>query len=399
MAVARATRDTWGADGAIIEIHVDHLSFQSVVRPMPMLVVVEAPSAGWAVPDGLRWRDLAEPDPGVPTPLRTRLAELLAERRALVDVPVLRAPWSRVGWHARATAWVLDRLAERGRSPTGPIEQVRHWGISALMRVETAAGRVWFKAVFPSFGHEPAVSALLHREARGAVAPVLAIDDDEGWMLLDDVGSDVVLDHPDADAATVRGLVSLQRAFVDRHHDLRQIGCPRRPFAALPDQLATIFADPLTSEWIELVPARAAAIVEWTAQAADDVATLPFPDTLVHGDFHPRNAVVLDGRPVIFDWSDAAVAHPLVDALTWSSWLRDDTDRADRTWHVFLDAWADVCPVDRIEPLRRQLVGLAAGYHTVSYHGIVAGMEPVRRPEMTGGLQGYFTRLDGAVPQ
>ena len=44
---------------------------------------------------------------------------------------------------------------------------------------------------------------------------------------------------------------------------------------------------------------------------APELAALP--DTLVHGDFHPGNAFFDGDRAVIFDWSDACVAHPLFD--------------------------------------------------------------------------------------
>ena len=85
------------------------------------------------------------------------------------------------------------------------------------------------------------------------------------------------------------------------------------------------------------------AIVEWARRAVDDGA-LGFPDTLVRRRLHPHNVAVVDGRPVIFDWSDAAVGHPWSTSRYWNGWLADDADRGERGWRVFLDAWSDVCP-------------------------------------------------------
>jgi len=49
-----------------------------------------------------------------------------------------------------------------------------------------------------------------------------------------------------------------------------------------------------------------------------------FPATLVHGDFHPGNVVFDDdGGVVIFDWSDACVAHPLFDLHLFTFWSDD----------------------------------------------------------------------------
>ena len=396
----RAVHEAWGLDLPIVEVHVDfdRVHEDEAAGSAPALIVVESAAAGWAIVPGLRWLSLDGPDPRVEPGLETRLQELLRERRGDVDVPARRPPWSRPGWYARASRWIEAELVSGGRPPTGPIEQVRHWGLSALMRVPTSDGDVWFKAVFPLFASEPAVTALMHREAPGAVPPVLAVHEAEGWLLLGDVGQDVVAAHADADDTTVRQLVALQRAFIDRVPDLLASGCPARGFASLPDDLSAVLADPATLDWINVPPARAAAIVAWVRSAVADADPLGYPDTLVHGDFHPHNVAVVAGRPVIFDWSDAAVAHPLVDIAIWTGWLADDADRGERGWQVFLDAWSDVCPIEAVTPLRATLVGLADGYHTVSYARIVAALEPLRRPEIAHGLQTYFGRLDAAVP-
>ena len=143
----------------------------------------------------------------------------------------------------------------------------------------------------------------------------------------------------------------------------------------------------------------AAAIVAWIDAAVGEVAGVGLPDTLVHGDFHPENVVVHDGRAVLFDWSDAAVAHPLVDAMTWSTWFDDDAARGERAWDVFLDAWSDVVPVERLRAARPTLVGLTAAYHAVSYAGILLATEPALRDELGDGLAIYGRALDGAVPR
>jgi Ser/Thr protein kinase RdoA (MazF antagonist) len=43
------------------------------------------------------------------------------------------------------------------------------------------------------------------------------------------------------------------------------------------------------------------------------LATLPQDDKLLHGDFHPGNIMLTADGPVIIDWIDAALGHPLAD--------------------------------------------------------------------------------------
>ncbi len=397
-AAVRSAMAAWSIETPLLELHFDEGHDDDTGVAVPALIVFEAPPAAWSLPEGLRWQPVGQDVGGVPDGLRGRVDELLAERRRDRPIPGLRPSWARPGWHARADAWIRARLDELGRAPTGPPVQFRHWGISALMHIDTDAGRVWFKAVFPAFGHEPAVTALLHERFPGAVAPVLAADAEEGWLLLADVGASFVVDDPSADEAAVRRLVGLQRHFVGHTDELGRVGCPARRFDTLAVALSGVLADPDALAWIEVTAQRAAALVSWVGLAAAEVAAAGFPDTLVHGDFHAANVAVVDGAPVIFDWSDAAVGHPIVDALTWASWFDDDPDRSERAWRSFADAWADVCPPEQMDALRPRFAGLAAAYHTVSYAGILAGLEPLRRPELADGLQQYFGLLDAAVP-
>jgi aminoglycoside phosphotransferase (APT) family kinase protein len=40
---------------------------------------------------------------------------------------------------------------------------------------------------------------------------------------------------------------------------------------------------------------------------------LPDDDILCHGDFHPDNILITENGPVIIDWIDATIGHPLAD--------------------------------------------------------------------------------------
>ena len=397
----RTMRDDLALDVPILEVHFDWASAHDGQGEagVPALIVVEPPSEDWSAPDGVAWAPLAAADPAVESGLTARLGELLAERRGDLPLASLRPRWARTGWHARATGWMFRTLDELGRPPTGPIEQVRHWGISALMRAPTQPGTVWFKAVFPLLAAEPGITALLAREAPDTVAPVLAHDDAQGWLLLEDVGSTMVVDRADADAATIAALVALQRRLVGDLDAVTATGVPRRPFDEVAEALDRSLRDPETATWVRLEPDRIGSLVDAVHVAAATIDALGFPETLVHGDFHPANVAVYDGHPVIFDWSDAAIAHPIVDAMTWVSWLQDeDPERAERAWHTFLEAWADVCPPERADAARPALRIAAAAYHAVSYHAIVTHMEPSRRPETADGLEQYLRHLDAAVP-
>jgi aminoglycoside phosphotransferase (APT) family kinase protein len=79
--------------------------------------------------------------------------------------------------------------------------------------------------------------------------------------------------------------------------------------------------------------------VTLTRRAARSVAGLAMPATIIHGDFHAENVAIVDGRPVIFDWSDGAIGDPLMDLVTWFDRI-DDADLRERTWSAITEAWS-----------------------------------------------------------
>jgi hypothetical protein len=325
------------------------------------------------------------------------VGELLAERRNERPTDPRRTRWSRPGWHGRASAWIDEALRAAGWGAAGRIDQVRHWGISAVLRVEAEGGIAWFKAVFPGFDHEPSITALLDRRVPGLCAPVLAVDEKEGWLLLADVGSTFVSGDLQNGGPAIERLVAVQRQFVGRTAELAAAGCPDRRLPGLARALDAVLRDPDVLSWITVVPERVPSLAAWVDDAAKAIDELGIPDTLVHGDFHPGNVALVDGGVAIIDWSDAAVSNPFVDVLTWVDWTKDDPVLTEAVWDTFLRAWDGAADVAGFRARRATFEGLAAAYHTVSYAGIIAGLEPSHCPQHADGLQGYFGLLTAAV--
>ena len=399
-ATSRVVLPMLGLDRPVIECLVDQ-EFARDASPddaIPALIELPAPPPEWPVPDGLEWVAVVDAKPTIEPGLAAHLTRLLDERRGVRPVAELRARWSCAGWYERAKTWIERVLADAGRPPPIAVEQVRHWGISAVMRVDTASGPYWFKAVFPHFRNEPAITAFLDREIPGSVAPVIAIDVDEGWLLLGDVGPETLASNPFAHRPAIEHLVAMQRRYSGRTDELAAAGFPRRSLGTLPSLLGAALAAPTNRPWLDLTPDRISQLIDWLTTAVAEIDALGVPDTLVHGDFHPGNIAIRHGRPVLFDWSDAAISNPLVDVVTWASWFPDDVERVDELWTMFFDAWADVIPINRSAEFRPTLEAVAGAYHTISYAGILAELEPSRRPEHAGGLTDFLGLLDAAVP-
>lgn len=353
--------------------------------------VMQLPAHGDEAIDGNRrwisWDALA---PVVAAPLAPLVAELIAELRGHAEPHPERVAWARAGWYEDATDWILRSLREAGRAEPAAVTQFRHWGISAVMRVDAPDGRSWFKASYPRFAHEGLVTAHLDATLAAGTPSILGVDAGRGWMLLDDVGPTETSDLADQ-AAAVELLVAIQAAQTAHVGTLVALGCPSRPI----ETLAAELDDALDSEVVrdlELDGASRAALLAAVERAAARLQHVGMPATLVHGDFHPGNTAVTPAGPVVFDWTDASVSTPVVDLATWAWWYPDDGDRLDAIWQWFTEAWHRHfgTPVDALD---RATVDVVAGaFHAVGYVRLLEGLEPRRRFENAEG-PAHFVRL------
>ena len=277
-------------------------------------------------------------DGPVPEALRPALERRLAELTGAAPTPAERAAWARPGWLADAEAWASCELRPH-----------RIWQLSAVLRGSGG----FLKAVFPLFHHEPSVTAALAREHPGSVPEVLRIDPERGWMLMRPVGGRGPHEQGRAAAAAVLGtLAVIHRAWSGRADELFALGAQDRRVHA--PELALL------------------------------------PDTLVHGDFHGGNALVDEGRAVIFDWSDACVANPLFDLHIY---LMDVAEQErDGLIDAYARGWAGDVAADDLRSALPHAIPLSCLHQAESYRAILASLAPDDRfwfegePERWRGL-------------
>ena len=91
--------------------------------------------------------------------------------------------------------------ADAGRPLKGEPRPFFLRGISALLRAPTDGPDLFLKAVFPPFHAEPVLTHLLADRYPRSVPTVIAIEPDEGWLIVEDIGSSWVGDAPDCGAS------------------------------------------------------------------------------------------------------------------------------------------------------------------------------------------------------
>ena len=314
-------------------------------------------------------------------------------------MPSLRPAWARPGWTARITDWLDRQLAWAGRPRTGELEQQRTWSLSTLFRAETEPGALWLKSCMPRFHAEPALGRWLWEMLPDAVPGVLAIDAADRIVLLDEMDGPTAKDAGGEEAAPEAPavLARIARMTEARVGELRAVGLHDRPLGQIAALLRPVLLGPDPVAAGALSPERAARIVDWVERQARDLETLGLGPTLVHGDFHAGNVAFHQGRLVVFDWSDAVVGHPLMDAAAWIWEAADDRALAAR-WETWVDAWSPRVPAVQLRPRLDQVLGVGAAHQLLSLDGILRAMEPALRHSLAWSAVAYTAVLDRLVP-
>jgi hypothetical protein len=296
-------------------------------------------------------------------------------------------PWDDATWRASVRRWIEERTGELGIVRTGPIRRlhVRPW--SAVLRIPTTAGPIFFKATIPTLANDPAITAHLADRAPQLVLRPLAVDIQRRWMLLPHGGRRL--------RGTVRGLpllkhweqvlpryAELQHQLLDADGLLLGLGAMDRRASSLVKQVEAFLATPastrvgrhdgLGADEVARLVRRLPAI----SRHADAVEASGIGNSIQHDDLHDGNVFLASDGHRLFDWGDAAVSHPFgsmivaLASVMYRTELAADAPELRRLRDAYLEPWRagrsdsdvdrSVRAVERVYPLMRALTWAAA---------------------------------------
>lgn len=333
-------------------------------------------------------------------------------------------PWlgdSREIWLDEVRAWLRAALGEE-LAPGAELEPVRERPWSIVLRVPTRHDRVYFKAAAPGGRHEPALLAALARRFGDRVPTPLAIEASCGWMLLPDHGRTLreVLGGADGLEAFERLLpryAELQIASSSEPARWLGLGVPDRRLERLPELAAALLRDDgalcvgREGGITEAERTALRALLPQLGDACRELAALPHPAALEHGDLHDGNVLVSGDAQRIFDWGDASLGHPFASLLVvCHSLVGDFTDpegrrRAARLRDAYLEPWSAIAPAPSLRGVFARALwighlGRALDWHHMLHGTGAAGAEWL--PRVAGWLRLWLERrelLRGGWPE
>ncbi|MBI3476434.1 MAG: phosphotransferase [Acidobacteria bacterium] len=228
-------------------------------------------------------------------------------------------PFGRPGWIEELVSWVERETEPYGLRLTGNFRQLNASPTFSLIRLETNAQAVWFKAVGEPNLREFSISAALAKLFPGFVPTVIAPHAAwHGWLTTEFPGS--TLDEASDSSAWERAahaLAELQIVSVGHTDLLLDAGCRdlRVPsLLTLVDPFIEVMSQ-LMEQQQKTPPAalgRGELLTLGTQikETLSELAELDIPDTLGHLDFNPGNILCSADQCVFLDWAEAYVGPP-----------------------------------------------------------------------------------------
>jgi hypothetical protein len=287
--------------------------------------------------------------------------------------------WRDTDWLAEAAAWIGERA-----EPTGELEQTHVEAWSTVLRVPTADGTLWFKAVAPDHAFEPQLTALLGRLLPDRVPELVAVDLDQAWMLMRD-GGERLRELPASVEHWERVLpryAELQLAATPHADELLALGVPDERLEGLRSRLEdalSVKPKGLSTrayrQMLERLPAVEA--------IAEQVTAHGIAETLQHDDLHDGQVYVSDGRYRIFDWGDSCVSHPFhtltvtLRAAAWKLGLEPGGPELRRIRDAYLEPFG---PPSELAPIADVAYRTGTLARALAWHRYLAARE-TRDPE------------------
>ena len=232
-------------------------------------------------------------------------------------------------------------MAADGRPALGAPRAHQLWGLSVVLRASSSDGDVFLKCSADLFRHEAIATRALAERTPGHVPEVMAVEADEGWMLMRDLGAGELGEQDESlwhEGVVVHA--GIQRSWWGRTDELVSLGLPVRSLTDLAAYVEETTRDAALlarlpvedrDRWLTTAPA----LVE-SCHRLEEIGPTP---ALVHGDFHPWNVAFGAAATRVFDWTDAAVSHPFVDLATYV-FRTDDPAVRRRLVDAYVDAWS-----------------------------------------------------------
>lgn len=269
-------------------------------------------------------------------------------------------PWFCRGWVADVRAWVSDCMVLSDTLSQAAVAQVRFWQRSAVLRVQTSGGCVYFKACPKELRQEIATTDFLAQKIPDRIPNVIASDAGKGWMLTEEIEG-VKLDTLSEAEPWCQALTAYAQLQQDALGFLDELTmcADWRPlsmlsaFESLLNRLPSLldgYPAPLTEREIEGLRA----MIPKFESLCQSVEAYGVPCTLEHCDANGDNFWMGSNGLIVTDWAESCITHPFIGVVNF---ILEDEDFPKvpnvkiQFQNAYLKAWTDFASLPKLREL------------------------------------------------
>ena len=257
----------------------------------------------------------------------------------------------------------------------------RPW--SAVVRVPTADGDVWFKELPSSLAFEPALTAALAERHPDRVPEVIAA---EGSRLLTrDAGRRLRNVHDEGGDAPswdelLPAYAELQIELVAETEEALALGAPDRR----PEHLAALVKE--MRGWDD---------ADDTINEAVEGLGTTIPATVVHEEATDGNLFVRHGRVRFIDWGEASISHPFTGALLPLRVATERSGEPEVLRDLYLEPFTRYAPIAELRRSFAHAYQLAPVVRAAGWHETLAPHDRSIAEELGDPVAGWREVFDG----
>ncbi len=373
-----------------------------------LVYVLENHSPDWIPAEGQHWVSLAElQDLQLIVPEHMAVIETVLASREQGEMYEQRPTWAHVGWFATAEQWIQQQLDKHGYVATDSVKQLSVSTWSTVLCIPTTMGDLYFKASVPVFAYEPLLTQTLAMLVPAHIPPVLAVDNERHWMLMQDAGKTLATineTNPDPTRweEALRLFAQMQIDLVAHVGALEKTGCPDMRLHVLP----ALFEEALAAKDMLLIGQKDGmpeaeyeqllAFVPELKAICVKLAEYNVPESLHHDDFHGNNILYNGKTYVFFDWAECALAHPFYSLMIVQRVVKYVLEYDDAVFDRFRDAylapWTYYEPIEHLREAFTLAVRLGKLCRALTWQRFIAQLEPSAKWQYEGSFP-YFLRV------
>lgn len=290
----------------------------------------------------------------------------------------LRVPWFERGWFRQRAAWLGKELSLNDVATIG-ITQLRAWQRSAILRLTTNRGDLYYKEVPGIFSHEVYLSRELQRAFPHNFPTLIETDAERQAILMYDVSGVPLsriteIKHWEH---AVCCLAEIQIQTLSEAEHFLNFGCFDQRLDRILRSIDSVFSDTSAlkagSVWgmsdgeIE----KLHSCLPKLKHLCVELLSYKIPNALEHGDLWPTNIFIKDETCIFLDWSDTSISHPffsvpvLIQAAAES--FPNFKNLGEHLRNLYLNSWTDYEPMAHLVRAFELSTQLAPLHHCMLY--------------------------------